>query len=215
MTVSQLSLYNGALRLLGERKLGSLAEAREPQRILTDIWTDGNGAIQAMLEKGFWKFATRSAQLNYSPSITPPFGYKFAFNKSTDWVRTMAVCSDPYFNQPLTMYDDEAGFLYSDYTTIYVKFVSNDPSYGLNWSIWTQAFIEYFESYLAWRSAFRITLSKEKELKVEKTMDKLGIRARSLDALDGPTKFSPSGSWTGARRGSTSRRFRSDPAGSW
>lgn len=201
MTVSQLSLYNGGMRLLGERKLASLTEAREPQRILTDIWNDGPGAIRAMLEKGLWNFAMRSESMTYSPSVTPSFGYQYAFNKGTDWVRTASVCSDPYFNCPITQYDDEAGFLFCDLQTIYVKFVSDDPSYGNNLSLWTAAFIEYFEGYLAFKSAFRITQSREKEADMEKKMEKFGIKARNLDAMDEPAKFMPRGTWTTARRG--------------
>lgn len=215
MTVSQLSLFNGALRILGERSLASLTENREPQRILTAIWNDGPGATQAMLEKGFWNFAIRSMQMTYSPSVQPPFGYQFAYNKQTDWVRTAAVCTDPYYNQPLTQYDDEAGFLFCDPSTIYVKYVSNDASYGLNMSLWTAAFISYFEHYLAHKAAFRITMSKQKEMDVERAMEKAGIVARNLDAMDEPAKFMPSGTWSGARRGRFTQRNRDSESGGW
>jgi hypothetical protein len=211
MTVDQLSLFNGALLRLGERKLASLTEAREPQRVLTDIWNDGNGAIQTMLEKGLWHFAMRSQQLTYSPSVTPPFGYQFAYNKSTDWVRTAAVCMDPFYNQPLTQYDDEAGYLFCNLNTIYVKFVSKDASYGYNMALWPQAFIEYFECYLAMRGAKRITQSPAKEAEAEKAFKEQGTLARSLNAMDEPAKFFPAGSWTTARRGRfTARRQNSE-----
>lgn len=215
MTESQLSLFNGALRILGERKLASLTEAREPQRVLTDIWNDGKGAIWAMLEKGFWKFAIRSASMTYSPSITPSFGYQFAFNKGTDWVRTVAVCSDPYFNQPLTQYDDEGGYLYCDFSTIYVKWVSNDASYGGDTTKWTEKFINYFEHYLAYRGCFRITMNKAKEADIKKDYESAGVEARSHDAIEGPTKFMPTGSWAGARRGRFSFRNRNNDSGYW
>jgi hypothetical protein len=215
MTISQLDLFNGALLLLGERKLASLSEAREPQRVLTQVWNEGKGATRAMLEKGLWKFAIRSSLMTYSPSITPSFGYQFAFNKQSDHVRTAAVCTDPYFNQPLTQYDDESGYLYCDFSTIYVKWVSDDPSYGNNLSLWTQAFIEYFEHFLAWRSAFRITLNKEKEADMAKKMETAGIKARSLDAMDGPAKFMPTGTWVSARRGRFVQRNRENQSGSW
>lgn len=213
MTISQLDIFNGALRILGERKLASLSEAREPQRVLTDIWNEGKGAPRAMLEKGQWNFAIRSAQMTYSPSITPPSGYQFAYNKGTDWVRTAAVCSDPYYNQPLTQYEDEAGFLFCDLSSIYVKWVSDDPSYGLNMTLWTQEFILYFEYYMAWRSCLRITQNKEKEMMIAKDMDKQGMKARSLEAMDEPAKFMPPGSWSSARRGRYTCRQRNDGGG--
>lgn len=206
MTVSQLSLYNGALRKMGERKLASLAENRSPRRVLDDIWNDGPGAIQAMLEKGLWHFAMRVQELTYSPSVTPAFGLTYAFNKTTDWVRTAAVCVDSRFNIPLTQYEDQAGFLFADLQNLYVKFVSNDASYGLNWSLWPAAFIDYFEDYLAWKGALRITQSKEIEAKMEKQMDKSGVLARNLNAMDEPAKFMPEGGWAASRRGNSGRR---------
>lgn len=208
MTIGQLDIFNGALRVLGERKLATLTEAREPQRVLTDIWNEGKGSTRAMLEKGLWNFACRSQQLTYSPSITPPFGYQFAFNKTSDWVRTAQVCSDPYYNDPLTQYDDEAGYLFANLPNIYVKFVSDDAAYGNNYSLWPQAFIEYYEHYMAWRSCFRITQNKGKQDDIERDMDHLGIKARNLNAMDEPAKFFPQGSWSSARQGRSNYRNR-------
>lgn len=219
MTISQLDLFNGALRILGERKLASLSESREPQRVLTDIWNEGKGATRAMLEKGLWNFAIRTSQMTYSPSTTPPFGYQYAFNKQTDHVRTAAVCSDPYFNQPLTQYDDEAGYIFADLNTIYVKWVSDDASYGSNYSLWTQEFILYFENYLAWRSCKRITGKDPNTVNgsssITRDYEKQGIKARSLEAMDEPAKFFPSGTWSGSRRGRFTPRGRGQPNGSW
>ena len=37
MANDQLSLYNNALTVLGERKIASLTENREPRRVLDDV----------------------------------------------------------------------------------------------------------------------------------------------------------------------------------
>ena len=133
MATTRLKLYNEALiTFLGERALGSLAENREPRRVLDAVWD--NGAIDYCLEQGLWNFATRAQQITYSPSVEPPFGYRYAFTKPDDYVRTAAVCSDERFNCPLTQYADEGGFWFADLDTLYVKYVSDDDQYGYDLS---------------------------------------------------------------------------------
>src|SRR3546814_6155120 len=100
MTATQLSLYNGALRLCGEAKLANLTEDREPRYVLDDVWDDG--ALRHCLQQGLWNFAMRTVEAEYSPSVEPSFGFRRAFDKPTDWVRTAAMASDEYFRCPLT-----------------------------------------------------------------------------------------------------------------
>lgn len=202
---SKLSLYNGALRLLGERSLLNLSEARESRRVLDDIW-DG-GAIDYCLEEGFWNFAMRTIKLEYSPSVEPPFGYRYAFDKPTDWIRTNALCSDEFFNSPLTQYVDEAGFWFCDLDTIYVRYVSDDNAYGYDLSIWPQTFVRFVESYLAEQICERLTQNSTKLDGLMKLTRKRVIDARSKDAMNEPAKFMPRGTWTKARMGGRSRRY--------
>lgn len=147
MTTTKLSLYNSTLRKLGERKLASLAEDRLPRRLLDDIWDDG--AVDYCLGQGEWTFATRTQLLNASTSIEPDFGFKYAFEKSSDWVETVAICTDEYFRTGLAQYSDEANIIYCDQDEIYVKFTSNDSAYGGDYSLWSKTFEEYVTTYMA------------------------------------------------------------------
>ena len=79
---SKLTLFNGALRLLGERRLASLTEDRPARRYLDDAWDDG--LVDDALEQGFWNFATRTVQMTASTSVEPEFGYRYAFQKPDD-----------------------------------------------------------------------------------------------------------------------------------
>jgi hypothetical protein len=143
----KLSLFNGALRLLGERKLASLSEDRLPRRLLDDVWDDG--AVNYCLGQGEWTFATRTQLLEASTSIAPDFGFKYAFEKSDDWVETIAICTDEYFSNGLARYSDEANIIYCDWNQIYVKFTSNDVNFGGDYSLWSKPFEEYVQHYLA------------------------------------------------------------------
>src|SRR3546814_15520749 len=89
MTATQLSLYNGALRLCGEAKLANLTEDREPRYVLDDVWDDG--ALRHCLQQGLWNFAMRTVEAEYSPSVEPSFGFRRAFDKPIDWVRPAAM----------------------------------------------------------------------------------------------------------------------------
>jgi hypothetical protein len=66
LATTKLSLYNGALRELGSRKLSSLSENRESRRVLDDIW-DG-GFRDEILESGLWTFAVRSIEIDRDSS---------------------------------------------------------------------------------------------------------------------------------------------------
>lgn len=196
----QLDLYQRALRVLAERKLASLTENVPARRYLDDAWNSG-AATKACLENGQWNFATRPAAFSYSPSVEPTFGYSRAFNKPTDWLRTTAVSYDGYFENRLERYLDAAGFWFADLDTIYVKYVSNDPSYGGDISKWPESFIEAHALYLALHTCVRITGDKQKKLDVQADYEHACEHADALDGTNKPTILLPSGSWLGARRG--------------
>lgn len=197
---SQLTLYNNALLLCGERSLASLTEEREPRRLLDQVY-DSGGAIKTCLEMGQWNFAMRATQVDYDTSIEPDFGYRRAFEKPSDWVLTSALCSDEYFQVPLTQYVDEAGYWYADLDTIYVRYVSNGVTYGMDLAAWPESFREVVEAYLAKRIVRKLTGSKEREDEADEHLEKMLKRAKSRAAMAGPTMFPAAGSWVRARGG--------------
>ena len=207
MSTSQLELYNLSLAMLGARKLGSLSEQREPRRLLDDQW-DARGR-RYCLEQGQWNFATRSARLEYSPSVEPPWGLRFAFDKPTDWVRTVALCSDERFNVPLLASEcsDEAGFWFSDLQIIYVRYVSDDDAFGLDYSLWPETFTQWVAAYLALKIASTLTADKDLVATLKKDARRLLVDARSKDGMNQGTDFPPPGSWVNARAGRSGRRW--------
>lgn len=201
MSVTKLGLFNGALRLCKERKLSSLTESREPRRLLDDAYGDGSttGAVTACLQMGQWTFAMRAAQLSYSPSIEPDFGYRRAFDQPTDLIRVSALCGDEYFTSPLTQYADERGYWYADLDTIYVRYVSSHASYGADLANWPESFAKLVEGYLAFEICGSLTgADPDFVTKVYKQRKK---DALSLDAMNKPAGFAPMGSWASARHG--------------
>lgn len=199
---TQLSLYNGALLALKERKLASLSENNEARRALDTAW---EGAVKYCLEEGLWNFALRTAKFTRDLSFTAAFGYKNKFVKPTDFVRLNALCYDEYFNTPLNAYTDEAGAWYADVEELYVSYVSDDASYGNNMDRWPESFVNFVQLYLADQTCGRIT---GKESFVKEDLEDAEKEARSKDAMNEPTKFMPQGNWSKARGGGNIRRER-------
>lgn len=200
---SKLSIYNGALREVGERKLASLSENREPRRVLDSIWDDD--ALKTCLAAGQWNFATNTIELTYSPSVDPAFGYTYAFDKPDDWVRTTGVFSDENISSPLLHYKDEGDYWYADLDTIYVSYVDAGTSYGGDYGKWPANFTRFVETWLAARICMSLTQNQSKRDNLERDAEVWLVKAKSTDAMDEPTKPLPEGSWSRARRGRGTR----------
>lgn len=201
---TQLSLYNGALRLLKERHLtaGEVAgNTREPARVLNAVWDDG--AVRACLEAGQWKFATRTAMLEADPGIEPDFGYQFGFVKPEDMVRPCGVWQDESMRQPLRTYRYEGGLYFASLEVIFVSYVSDDAAYGLDYSLWPENFKQYVHAYLASHVAGPLTELGQSMIGL---CEKLAADANALDAMTDPSKDLPTGSWANARLGNRFRR---------
>lgn len=208
----QLSLYNEALLVCGERFLATLTENREPRRLLDHVWS--TGGVLYCLERGQWPFATRTQQIDYDSSVEPAFGYSHAFVKPDDWVNTRAVCSDEYFQSPLTAYVDEAAYWYADLETIYVRIISKDAGYGLNMAGWSQTFLECAGAHFASKIILKLSNSLEEVERCEKLRDKKLNEAKNVAAQADPTAFPTPGSWTKSRNRFPNRRDGGNSSGS-
>lgn len=200
MAADRLSLYNGALLVLGERAISSLTENREPRRTLDRIWN--RDPVKYCLEQGQWKFAMRAQRVTYNPSIEPQFGYTYAFDKPSDFVRLCGISLYPKFDPPLVNFRERGGYWFTDDTTIYVDYVSDDNAYGRDYSLWPKTFEKYVETYMAFESLDRQTSDPDRYKKVTSIMTAALNDALSKDAMAGPAKRFPTGSWVSARRGS-------------
>ena len=203
MSTTRLELYNEALLICGQRSLSSLTEAVEPRRLLDHVWD--NEGVRHCLESGQWRFAMRTIELDYTSTVAPTFGLRRAFVKPTDWVVTSALCEDEYFTSPLLEYVDEAGYWYADIDVIYVRYVSNNSSYGGDLTKWTAKFADFVASHFASKIILKITSDEEKRESVMKYRKRMLLEAKNVDAMAEPTRFPPSGSWSSSRRGGSFR----------
>ena len=199
MAASKLAIYNQALGHLGERRLASLSEQREPKRVLDDYYAD---AVAHCLEMGAWKFATRTVRIDASASVTPEFGFASAFRKPDDWLRNCRISGSETFEPPLLHFSEERGYWHAGCAALYVRYVSNDPTFGgLDLSRWTQLFEDYVALRLALLACVRISGAESRADKLARLERKALAAAREHDASAAPPQFMPGGSWARSRGG--------------
>lgn len=198
MATTRLKLYNGALLICEERPLAALTDDVETRYSLDEVWNDSG--VRFCLEQAQWKFAMRAVKMTYDPAVNPDWGYAHGVAKPTDWVTTSAICQDEFFREPLQQYADEVGYWFFDLEDIWVKFVSDGDTYGMNLSNWPGTFTDYVKSYFASRIIARTAGGDESRIaRVMKVMDKNKFEAKNRDAMQGPTTYPARGSWLRAR----------------
>lgn len=196
----KLTTYNLALNHLGERRLSALTEAREPRRALDDIWAT---EVAYCLERKFWNFTYRSVLLDASTSVVPSFGFKYAFTIPADWVRTRRLSASETFDPPLLQFAEEAGYWFTNVDPIYVQFASNDPTFGMDLSLWPASFTDYVACRLARQACVRVRGSADLLYGPQgliKTEEKAYKVAAANCAMNEPVGFAPMTGWVRARR---------------
>lgn len=191
----RLSIYNGALLAGKQRRLEELDEELDYVDDLDYVWD--NGGIETCLAAGLWNFATRSAEITFTPSITPAFGYRYAIDKPTDFVRLVAISAEGSFHEPYLNYFDEGVYWFTDLESLFVRWISKDDDYGLDFARWPEQFTRYVESYFWYRIAGRVSGADPDD--AEAKMERRLKIARGTDAANEASVFPPRGSWVRAR----------------
>ena len=197
--MSQLDIYNGAAMQLGERFITSLSDDVPLRYILDYVWN--NGGIRYCLEKGHWNFSMRTQEIEASESVEPDFSFSYAYEKPSDWVKTTAFSADEYFQHMITDYVDERDYWFSNYQKIYVKYVSDDPAYGMDYSLWTESFKEFVHLHFAYNAMERVSASDSKKQSLERRYKEAMRSAKGNDAHNQPMDALPAGSWNHTRMG--------------
>lgn len=196
MAASQLGIYNRALAYLGQRKLASLQENREPLRYMNDEYAKNN---EFCLSEGNWVWSMKLVELQASTTVVPNFGYAFAFPKPADVNHTYQVSDNEVFDPLLRYFTDMNNIWYADITPIYVAYVSNETNYGLNLAMWSDPFFEFVACRLAWLCAPRILQDRGKVAAIAKDLKLAKAVAVNKDSQNTPPGKIPFGTWVMGR----------------
>lgn len=211
---TKLGLFNGALRILKERKLDTVTDD-EFKRYELDAEYDA--AIAIMLERGMWNFAMRTVAIDFDPGVDGDFGYRYAFEKPSDWVKTSKVSANPNMFPLMgaNEYLHEGAYWWSNSTPIYVSYVSNGASYGLDLTAWPASFTRAVEFELALRVAPTVTSFTSKgrgsDMETLTFAAKRALRnAQGKDAVDQAPTMRPPGRLVQSRMGNRITASRDD-----
>lgn len=152
MGTTAIALYNGALRLIKERRLSTISDAVPSRYLLDDVYA---GAKAYVLEQGQWAFASRSTSIAGSASSNR--GYSYRFTKPTDFVRLISISGSSTYYPPLEAYAEDGTYWFSNQTTIYITYVSNDASYGGDLTKWPETYSRAVEAFMAVEIAPHLT----------------------------------------------------------
>ena len=186
---TQLGVYQHALRLLGERRVASLSEDREPRRVLDDAYAD---VVELCLGQGMWSFAMRLRTVTKTDKGN--FDFASMFIRPDDVLHVYKVAKTRDFQpENLLVHDfaDTGGFWYADVDTLYVLHTSDDADFGGDLARWPQAFTFYVAATLASECAHRLTSSIEIANYCEQMAQLRYANALSILQVDGTLGMLP------------------------
>lgn len=192
----QLSIYNGALRVLRERPLVSLTDASKALRVLN---TDYAKCLAWCAEQDQWRFAMDVTALSVASLDDPaPVGWTYAYDLPPDFARMYATSPDGNFVDPYNQWEIRRGILYCELPKIYVKYISKDR--GTDLTLFSATYQEFVETALAARNGGQITSNAElvKDIR-DRDLKKALHKAKAVDAMNNPNAARRPGSWTRSR----------------
>lgn len=194
---TKLQLYNQALSRLGPVRLTGLTENR-PERIAFDQHYDE--VMQEMLESGLWEFSLRTQEWTPDIDAVDSINGQYVYNKPSDYVRLRKISPDQSQTYEDLSYKREGEVILSDYSTLFVTYVSNHASYGANVGIYPQLFANAFADCLALRANLPITKDRGTSADLERKFARSLMQAKRADAVDERIKTKQPGTWTQSRR---------------
>lgn len=195
---TRIEVYNGALIKLGERRLATLSDNRPERRTLDALWAD---TMAYMIEAAMWNWASRTEELQPSDTVTPNFGYTYAFEKPDDYVRIVKISDNDTLVPTLEDFMEEGDYFFAWSDPLYLQYISNDTLYGADPGKWTASFTRAFVLELAYRASPQVGANaKVQEMLFKEKKDAL-LYAKGKDVVNQAMSVLPPGRLTSSRRG--------------
>lgn len=206
---TKISIYNEALRAIGDLRLSSISEDTEARYVLDDAWAD---CVELVFTEGLWNFATITTTLTAESPSTPIPGFTFSFAKPANWLRTITIANNSLFTEE-AVYRDENGKIYANFSTLYIRFISSAKSADNQMSTWPPAFSRLVAACLAKECAERLSGSSSKAEAIAAQYKEILAATKNKDALDQSKMIFKPGSWVRSMRGSSTMRDRGPLSG--
>lgn len=200
-TPTKLSIYQKACLLCKQRPITALTDDVEIRYTMDQCYEE---TLAWALEQGLWNFASRLVELTASEDEEPVFGFNYAFDQPSDYVRLVRMSASDQLWPVLEdmQYTEEGDRWYSSANPIYVQYVSDDSAYGADFSLWPSTYTLFVQHELAFRIAPHVTSFSAAEMDyLQAQRDRALKDARSKDAMEQGAMRPPPGRLTSARGG--------------
>lgn len=201
---TKLSIFNEALRAIGDLRLSSLSEDTEARYVLDDAWQD---CVELAFTEGLWNFATKTQAIAADTGQPPIPGFSFTFDKPLNWLRTVTISANSLFTDE-AVYRDEGGKIYANFDTLYIRFISSEKAEDGQIGNWPPAFARLVAACLAKECAERLSGSGSRAEALAADYKAVLASAKNKDALDQSRLVFRPGSWVRAMRGTAQSRDR-------
>lgn len=197
LTVEWLPIYNDAAQILGKPHFTSIDDATV-LKVMFDVARNSR-LVDAMLEMTNWNWPTASAALEHNSRLEPQWGYQYTHEKPRDLHRLDGLFVDEMMQHALTRYQDEGINIYSNYQTVYIRYVSSD--YLHNIAKWPAHFRRLVAGRLAFdvRNDPRCELDPQRRAEVGLEYEMRKQEAESVDTMQSPPIVISEGSWARSR----------------
>jgi hypothetical protein len=201
------SIINLALLELGQTELPTLGlpSPHEREIVMAAQW---DSCIRYVAERGYWNTFQKTESLTADPLATPSPGWTYVIYKPAGWYRTMWLKAN-HTDTTEIAYLDEGAVWFANYETVLCRWVDQEALADGYIPAWPETFVEAVAFKLAERCAKRLTGSDDARKEAERRFNKALSVAQSIDAMNQPYEDTgrSTGSWNGARRGNTNRRW--------
>lgn len=201
---TKLSIYNEALRAIGDLRLSSITDDTEARYVLEDAWED---CVKFVFTEGLWNFATKTQLLTADLGQEPIPGFSYTFDKPLYWVRTITISPNSLFTDE-AVYRDEGNKIYANFDQLYIRFISSEKSDDIQIENWPPTFAKLVAACLARNCAERLSGSGNKAEALAADYKEVLASAKNKDALDQSKMVLRPGSWVRSMRSSSTIRDR-------
>ena len=210
----KLTIWNKALRLIGEGRLATVtapvdpADDIESRAVLDDAWPtialDG-------LARGDWNFAMKTVELTASTTTTVIPGYDFAFDHPTDWIRTIAFnfvadFTNVFFFDTELDVVEEQGSWFTNSENFFVRYITSDLAGDARLTEYPPTYVEFISALLARDICERLTQGTSKIEYLDGLIDVRLRKAKSNDARNLKSNPVRPGKWIQGLSGQGNRR---------
>lgn len=153
MAVSQLSVFNDALKMLGDHRLITTTDDVEARYELDRSWTN---AVAFVFQAAFWRFTLVTATLTHNGALTPTVaGYTSVFAQPANYYRPHALYVLSTARECPLDVKQQGVLFYANTTPINIRYVSS--ALIATPASWPETVAKAVAAYMAFDIASRIS----------------------------------------------------------